>query len=64
MPHQTTTHTLNFINAKDRETFESYTKGQVYEAYLTEREARITMNIQLNKTNRKLAEIKFLAGTR
>ena len=51
-----------FMTEKDKERFDSWSKEQIYEAYLVEREARVNMNIKLNATNRLLAEIKFMAS--
>ena len=52
---------LEFISTEDRERFDSWSKEQVYAAYLSERHARVAMNIELNRTNRRLAEIKYMA---
>ena len=52
------------LSIKEKEQLESWSKIQVYEAYLTEHYARVELNIQLNKVNRTLAEIKFIAGGR
>ena len=48
-----------FMISEDKERFDSYTKEQIYESYLVERDARVMLNIELNKVNRLLAEIKF-----
>ena len=49
------------LTVDEQEVFDSWTKEQIYEAYIAEREARLALNIELNKTNRLLAEIKFMA---
>jgi len=53
---------LEFISEKDKEVFDTYTKEQIYIAYLEEREARVSLNIEMNRVNRKLAEIRYTAG--
>ena len=52
---------MTFLSSKDRETYDTWSKDQIYLAYIQEREARIQLNMQLNTTNRILAEIKFKA---
>ena len=54
--------TSMFMSKKDKERYDSWTKEQVYEAYLSEREARVKLNIEVNATNRLVAEIKFMAS--
>lgn len=53
---------LEFKKEEDKVKYNSWSKEQIYRAYLSERETRVSLNIQINKTNRRLAEIKFLAG--
>ncbi len=50
-----------FMSEKDQERYDSWDKMQIYQAYLSEREARVSLNIEMNATNRILAEIKFKA---
>lgn len=40
--------------------FDSWTKEQIYEAYLAENRARINLNKEVNKLRRKIAEIKHI----
>lgn len=39
--------------------YNEWTKDQIYEAYVSEYNARIALNIEVNKLNRLIAEIKF-----
>ena len=52
------------LTAKDRERFDSWSKEQIYEAYILEVQAKERLNIEVNRLGRKLAEIKFMAGDR
>jgi len=56
--------TLTFLTKEDELQFDSWTKEQVYEAYLIEVEARKLANQEVNRLGRRLAEIKFMAGKR
>lgn len=49
------------LTDEEQDKFDVWTKMQVYEAYLSERLARMRLNVELNKVNRLLAEIKFKA---
>jgi len=49
---------VEFTDQEKRQ-FDDWTKMQVYEAYLTEREARIQTNENLNKMRRQKAEILY-----
>jgi len=46
----------------DQEKFDSYSKEQIYLAYLTEYQERIKANKEVNRLQRLLAEIRFKAG--
>ena len=50
-----------FMTDKDKEKFDSWTKEQIYEAYLLEVEKSNKINKELNVANRLIAEIKFKA---
>ena len=53
-----------FLTKEDKDTFDKYTKEQIYEAYLIEFKERERLNKEVNRLGRKLAEIKFMAGGR
>ena len=42
--------------------FNSWTKEQVYEAYLSERQARMNITVENNNLKRQLAEIRHMAS--
>ena len=52
--------TLEFLTEKDKDRYDSWSKPQIYEAYLSETHARVELNIEVNRLRRKLAEIKFM----
>ena len=47
------------LNKYEQEEFDSWTKEQVYEAYLSEYYARLKLNEQVNDLRRQLAKIKY-----
>ena len=49
---------VEFTDQEQRQ-FDNWTKLQVYEAYLTEREARIQITRNMNKINRLKAELVY-----
>jgi len=51
-----------FLTKHDEWQFNNWTKEQIYEAYLTEVETRKMLNKELNRLNRKLAEIRHMAA--
>lgn len=51
-----------FMTDAENKKFDSWTKLQIYEAYLGERMAKDRLAEELKRVNRKLAEIKFIAG--
>jgi len=53
-----------FMTKEDQEEFDKYTKEQIYEAYLSEVDARKKLNDEVIKLNRLLAEIRFAADKR
>ena len=50
------------LSPKEEALFNGWTKEQIYEAYLSEHEARVLLNQEVNRLGRRLAEIKFMAG--
>ena len=52
---------LKFRTKHDEWKYNNWTKDDIYKAYLTEYEARMLLSKELNKLNRKLAEIRFHA---
>jgi len=51
-----------FTTKEDKQKFDNWTKETIYEAYLLEVEARLTLNKEVNRLNRRLAEIRFMAA--
>lgn len=50
-----------FTNQEDKDRFDSYTKEQIYEAYLLEHKERKRLTKEVNKLRTRLAEIKYKA---
>lgn len=48
-----------FLTEEDEARFNSYTKEQVYESYLTEYVTRKKLEQEVIRLNRKLAEIRY-----
>ena len=48
-----------FLTKEDEARFNSYTKEQVYESYLTEYITRKKLEQEVIRLNRKLAEIRY-----
>lgn len=53
-----------FTTKEEEQKYNMWSKIQIYEAYLVEAKARQTLNKEVNRLNRKLAEIKYLTGHR
>ncbi len=53
-----------FLTKEDKKKFDGWDKHNIYEAYLAEVNERQKLNKEVNRLNRVLAEIKFLAGAR
>ena len=51
-----------FLTKHDEWQFNNWTKEQIYEAYLTEYNTRMMLSKELNKLNRKLADIRHMAA--
>ena len=51
-----------FLTKHDEWQFNNWTKEQIYEAYLTEYKARMMLSKELNKLNRKLADIRHISA--
>ena len=54
---------LKFKSKHDEWKFNNWTKEDIYEAYLSEHETRMTLTKELNKLHRKLAEVRHLVST-
>lgn len=50
---------VNSLAKEDKEKFDSWTKEQIYEAYLSEYEARRFLEQSNKRLERKLAKIRF-----
>ena len=50
-----------FLTDEDEARFESYTKEQIYEAYLTEYVTRKKHEEEVVRLKRRIAEIRYLA---
>lgn len=50
-----------FLTKEDEERFNSWTKEQIYEAYIAEAEARKLLAEQLNKLQERLAAVRYIA---
>ena len=48
-----------FSSKEEQEKFDSWTKEEIYEAYLAENQARVMLNKEVNKLKRKLAEVRY-----
>jgi len=55
---------LMFLTENDKERYQSWSKEQIFEAYLSEHYARVELNIEVNRLNRKIAEIGWLCKGR
>ena len=53
---------MNGVSMTDKALYDSWSKLQIYEAYLSENETRQALNRELNRVYRLLAEIKHKAG--
>ncbi len=49
-----------FLTDMDEKKFNEWSKEDIFKAYLIEVEVRQALNIQVNKLNRRLAEVKYL----
>ena len=54
---------LKFKSKHDEWKYKQWTKDDLYKAYLLEYEARMTLSKELNRLNRKMAEIRHLVST-
>lgn len=54
---------LKFKSKNDEWKYNNWKKSDIYEAYLLEYEARMTLSKELNRLNRKLAEVRHLVST-
>jgi len=52
---------LTFKTKHDEWKYNNWTKDDIYKAYLLEYEARMMLSKELNRLNRKLAEIRYQA---
>ncbi len=50
-----------FTDKKAQEKFDKWSKEDIYEAYLVEAESRAILNKEVNRLNRKIAEIRYAA---
>lgn len=50
---------MNNLNKYEQEEYDSYTKDQVYEAFLSENLARINLQEQLKRAERNLAALRY-----
>lgn len=48
------------FNEEQQRQFDSWTKEQIYEAYLSENRARMNLNKEVNRLRRKIAEVKHI----
>lgn len=47
------------LNKYEKEEYDSYTKEQIYEAFISEYHARLKLNKEVNELRRVIAKIKF-----
>ena len=52
---------MMFLTKEDKVQFDSWTKEQIYEAYLAEHKMRVKLNSDLNDIRRKIAYIRSVA---
>ncbi len=50
-----------FTDKKAQAKFDKWSKEDIYEAYLVEAESRAILNKEVNRLNRKIAEIRYAA---
>lgn len=50
-----------FTTDKDKELYDSWSKKDIYEAYLLERQARVNATDTANRLRRQLAEVRYNA---
>ena len=53
---------LTLMSESELDEYSKWSKEEVYEAYLAEYHKRVELNIELNQTLRKIAEIKYMCG--
>ena len=52
---------IQFLTKEDQEKFDSWTKEQIYEAYLLQVKANKQIIKERNNLRRKLAEVRYIA---